>query len=83
MWPEQHALRQFPMLLEEHYIMKLEKFGLFPEQLYDMDPEVCNSSTSSALHSPHQQPCCDPLHKPLLSDGCCRSEVSVEVSGIR
>jgi hypothetical protein len=39
-WPEQHPLRQFPMLLEDHYIAKLEQFDLTPDRLYDMDAEV-------------------------------------------
>ena len=41
LWDTQHPLWQFPSLLENHYISKLEKFGLWPDQLYTMEPEVC------------------------------------------
>lgn len=45
LWEEQHPLWQFPTLLEHHYITKLEKFGLWPEQLHTMEPEVCPMAT--------------------------------------
>lgn len=46
LWPEQHPLWQFPSLLESHYITKLEKFDLWPDTLYTMDPEVCPVQSS-------------------------------------
>lgn len=40
LWDTQHPLWQFPSLLESHYISKLETFGLWPEQLHEMEPAV-------------------------------------------
>lgn len=40
LWHSQHPLWQFPTLLEDHYVTKLERFGLTPDTLYDMEASV-------------------------------------------